>query len=56
MLGYVAIFHVYFSIFFSFFIQSKERPSRTKLFPAKRIAVLVTFGSLENVIVYSAQY
>ena len=55
MLGYVAINHVYFFKKFSFFIYSKERPAKTKFFPPKLRAVLVTFESLENVIVDSAQ-
>ena len=43
-----------FLTFFSFFIQVKDRPAKTKLFPAKLRAVLVTFGSSENLIVDSA--
>ena len=38
---------IFFKIF-SFFIQSKERPAKTKLFPAKLRAVLDTFGSAVN--------
>ena len=41
--------------FFSFFIHGKERPAKTKLFPAKLCALLVTFGFPENLIVDSAQ-
>ena len=53
-MGYIAIVHINFVNFFSFFIQGKERPAKTKLFPAKLHAVLlVTFGSSENLIVYS---
>ena len=42
---------------FLFYIpfKDKERPAKTKLFPAKLSAVLVTFGCLENLIVDSAQ-
>ena len=42
--------------FFSFFIQGKERTAKTKLFLAKLCAVLVTFRSLENWSVDSAQW
>ena len=53
-LGYVAIVHIYLK-FFRFLIQGKERPVNTKLFLAKLHAVLVTFGSSENLIANSAQ-
>ena len=40
MLGYVAIVHtVYNLIFFYILIEGKERPAKTKLFPAKLRAV-----------------
>ena len=38
MLSYVAIAHVYFWIFLVFFIQGKERPEKTKLFPENSCA------------------
>ena len=36
--------------------KDKERPAKTKLFPAKLCAVLVTFGFLEKLIVHSMQW
>ena len=46
MLGYVAIVHILF--FLNILIEGKERPAKTKLFPAKLCAVLDTFGSAVN--------
>ena len=54
MLGY-STQYTYNLIFFNILIEGKERPAKTKLFPAKLRAVLITFGSSENVIVDSVQ-
>ena len=43
------------SFLFYILFKGKERPPKTKLFPAKLRAVLVTFGFSENLIVDSAQ-
>ena len=40
----VAIVHIYF-FKFNILIEDKERPAKTKNFPAKLCAVLDTFGS-----------
>ena len=47
MLGYVEIVHIYFKKF-NILFEGKERPAKTKLFPAKLRAVLDTFGSAVN--------
>ena len=48
MFGNVAIVHIYFLLEFNVIIEGKERPAKTKLFPAKLCAVLDTFGSAVN--------
>ena len=55
MLVLVSIVHLWiFFLHYSSF-KGKERPELTRLFLAKLCAVLVTFGSSENLIVDSAQ-
>ena len=55
MLVLVCIAHLWILFCFTFPFIGKERPAKTKLFPAKLCTVLVTFGFSENLIVDSAQ-
>ena len=49
MFGYVAILHIWVYLKkFNILIEGKERPAKTKLFPAKLRTELDTFGSAVN--------